>query len=474
MRVAILHYHLRPGGVTRVIEMAWAALQSRGVDVLIISGEPGPAETRIPPSFIQVVPELRYGVPASEADKLRAAVEAAEHRHWQGRADILHFHNHALGKNFALPIAITSWAQAGRGLLLQFHDFAENNRPANYRALLEQLGGADGLRQHLYPVAPQIGYAALTTSDATRLRHGGLKDDACLLPNPAALPTGSEPIPRTKFSADRLIVYPTRAIRRKNIGEALLWAAWSLPGEQIVLTMAPEQGLDVERHAEWRAFAEKLGLPVLFEAQRTLRRSTADFLMTADQCLTTSVEEGFGMAFLEPWLAGSSLLGRDLPSVTTDFRKAGLFLEGLYLRLDVGAEVLSEQSVCDDIEWNIRRSCEAYQVEYEDAFLQSAFQSVWRDGTVDFGRLGEQHQRMVIEEVVRAGQKRALPSPADDVAKNKATILREFSLEKYGGRLVEVYAGLTDADTARPEFLDPRGILASCLSFDNYFATRNL
>ena len=41
--VAIIHYHLRPGGVTRVIERAVESLNNQ-VDVLVLTGEaPAPA-----------------------------------------------------------------------------------------------------------------------------------------------------------------------------------------------------------------------------------------------------------------------------------------------------------------------------------------------------------------------------------------------------------------------------------------------
>ncbi len=474
MRVAILHYHLRPGGVTRIIEMAWAALHESGLDVLVITGEQFPESCRIPLSAILVVPELRYGVSSREGGALRTAVEAAEHRHWGKSADILHFHNHALGKNFALPLAVSAWAAEGRRLLLQIHDFAENGRPANYRRLLEELGGTEGLSRCLYPVAPQVAYTVLTTSDGSRLRKGGLEAGACLLPNPVSLPAGSEPIPRGLFSAERLIVYPTRAIRRKNIGEALLWAAWAAPGEQILLTVAPLEGPDVARHAEWREFAEELGLPVVFEAQKTFGRSTVDFLMSADVCLTTSVAEGFGMAFLEPWLAGSSLAGRDLPSVTGDFRQAGVTLDSLYDRLEVEAEVLSASEVSADIESHIRATCAAYEVPYKEALREGAFASVWQEGRVDFGRLGEAHQRVVIQSVLSAGQKRSLPNSSRCVEANQECIMREYSLSGYAERLECIYQGLNAVSPAAPEFLDPQGVLAANLSFDDYFAVRGL
>ena len=42
MKVAIVHYHLEPGGVTRVIENALASIASTGVPIetVVLSGRP--------------------------------------------------------------------------------------------------------------------------------------------------------------------------------------------------------------------------------------------------------------------------------------------------------------------------------------------------------------------------------------------------------------------------------------------------
>ena len=44
-------------------------------------------------------------------------------------------------------------------------------------------------------------------------------------------------------------------------------------------------------------------------------------MASAHRLVTTSVAEGFGLAFLEPWLFGKGLLGRNLPEITVDFAK---------------------------------------------------------------------------------------------------------------------------------------------------------
>ena len=48
LAVAVLHYHLRPGGVTRVIERAVEALDGN-VDLLVLTGEaPAPGDALTP------------------------------------------------------------------------------------------------------------------------------------------------------------------------------------------------------------------------------------------------------------------------------------------------------------------------------------------------------------------------------------------------------------------------------------------
>ena len=479
MRVAILHFHLRPGGVTRVIEMACEALLQGGCEPLVIVGETPPPQCRIPGELIRVVPDLAYDVSSRRAGHLHTEVQAAMFRHWQGEADILHLHNHSLGKNFALPLAVSRWAAEGRSVLLQIHDFAENGRPGNYRRLLFELGGPAGLSCCLYPVAPRVGYAALNSADRTRLQQAGLTSSCDLLPNPVALPDGGRPVAKDELGAGRLIVYPTRAIRRKNIGEAVLWAALAAPDEKVVLTAAPQSLPDRQLHDEWKGFAESLGLPVLFNAQGLLGRPTQDFLRGADVCLTTSVAEGFGMAFLEPWLAGCPLIGRDLPAVTRDFRAAGLVLDSLYGRLDVPLDAIGREAVTALVETKIRATCESYGVNFQKEFVQVAEKVVIRPSGVDFGRLDETLQRKVIRGVARG----SLPSDGISpgmprggsacVGPNRKIVQEHFALARYGERLGEIYRRLCSGEAATPGYLEAGRVLQAGLDFEDFYALRS-
>lgn len=469
MRIAILHFHLRPGGVTRVIEMAYEALSAGGHEVLVISGEPVPDGCRLPVDAVAVAPSLRYGVASSRWEELKEEVESCVGTRWSSGADVLHLHNHALGKNFALPLAVAAWAREGRRLLLQIHDFAENGRPANYRLLLEQLGGAEGLRRTLYPVADRVAYGLLNTADLQRLAGAG---HCHWLPNPVILPEARQPVSPGELDADRLLVYPCRGIRRKNIGEALLIASRLSAGEKLVLTAPPSTPADQELYRRWKAVAERLQLPVIFEAQSVLGRTTVDFLAGASLCVTTSIAEGFGMAFLEPWLAGVSLTGRDLPHVTEDFRGTGLILDRLYRRCDVPISDGRRQAVEQSIREAVRHSCESYRLTVTGEMVAEACGAVFSGELADYGRLPEAAQERILEERCWMG---AVPGPEnlDVIEGNRATVAAKYSSEGYAARLGAIYEDLLARDSGEVDFLDTEELLRGMLDFGNFSALQH-
>jgi glycosyltransferase involved in cell wall biosynthesis len=476
MRVAILHFHLRPGGVTRVIELAVESLSTQPVDVLVIGGEPVPESCRIAAAGTACVPELAYGVSPQSADALYDAVDAACIRHWGEKADVIHIHNHALGKNFALPIVVARWAGEGRALVIQLHDFAENGRPANYRLLKQHLGGITGLSRTLYPVSQTVRYAVLNSRDRASLEAAGLSNGANILPNPVAIPPGGSAIERELFDAERLIVYPTRAIRRKNLGEAVLWAALAAEGDKIVLTAGAQSDADRMRHDQWRSLAETLDLPVVFDAQSRFSRPAYDFLLGADVCLTTSVMEGFGMAFLEPFLAGKPLCGRDLPFVTTDFHAAGLRYEGFYKRLEIPARLVDRKALAGSIRERVSAACGDYEISFSEDFITQATASVGDGDSIDFGRLDEAMQSVVIEKIaadpslVGKCVPNALTPDFDSVRENQRVVIEQYAVPNYGEKLLTLYRESSAQPGGGTEFLDASRVLSAFVRFDDFFA----
>ena len=468
MRIAILHYHLRPGGVTRVIELAWEALAARGIEPLVISGEPRPPACRLPLHAVAVVPELAYD---STSDPI-PAIEAACRRHWGAPADVFHTHNHSLGKNSALPRAVAHWAKAGRALVLQIHDFAENSRPGNHRLLREAFGGFPGLSRTLYPHAGHIALACLTHGAAAKLEALGAR--CHILPNPILLPRGGTPFEARDAECESLTVYPTRGIPRKNLGEALLHAAFAQPGEKFLITSAPEKGEDLAAYQSWQQLAGHLSLPILFDTARTFQRPVEEFLLGANHCLTTSIEEGFGMAFLEPWSAGKSLKGRNLPAVTRDFLRDGIVLPSLYPRWDIPSEILDRPAVSTRLAARLQALLNAYEQTSTPEHLDRILSAVWSDRGADFGRLDLTTQI----EILQSPHLRNLPRPhtpptSPEIIRSNQGILRKtYSLSNYALRLTTLYQGILTAPAAAANFLDASKVLSHILDLDDFSALR--
>ncbi len=504
MRIAIVHFHLQTGGVTRVIQHACAALAAAGHSVVVLSGEPAQQPDALT-ARVEVIPALGYEErrPPSGARALQQAMEQAAKRALGAPPDLWHVHNHCLGKNLVLPDALRGLAEAGHRLLLQPHDFAEDGRPALYRRMLETMGAQDGARPsaRLYPLAPQIHYATLNARDHRFIAAAGIPSEHLhRLPNAVSFAAESASPPvgkrrdaiavesagedwikrrnqggsgnrneggavpgwqtdseRPKVDLDhRRWLYPTRAIRRKNLGELLLWAALAGPEDRFATTQAPQNPIEQPIYQRWAGLTRELDLPVDLE----LGARSQDFralLASSNALMTTSVAEGFGLAFLEPWLIGRPLAGRDLPEITTDFSADELDLSGLYQRLPVPLDWLDATALRQRLDHALAATAGAYGRKRDVDDLERAWQvAVDEDGRIDFGRLDEEAQIEVLRHLradPAAGSALDATSPplaadAELIKRNRTVVEREYMLEGYQRRLEAIYQALLDAPSA--------------------------
>jgi glycosyltransferase involved in cell wall biosynthesis len=128
-----------------------------------------------------------------------------------------------------------------------------------------------------------------------------------------------------------IVTYPVRVIRRKNIGEFILLATLFANQANWVVTQPPNNPVEQPDYNKWVAFCSDQNIPVTFEAGHKV-----DFISLVKHssfCVTTSVREGFGMVYLEPWLLGTPVIGRNIPMVTSDFVAAGMKFNMLYSEL---------------------------------------------------------------------------------------------------------------------------------------------
>ncbi|PWU07832.1 MAG: hypothetical protein C5B47_05550 [Verrucomicrobia bacterium] len=470
MKIAIVHYHLRSSGVARVIELACQALSGGGIQVAVLAGEI-PENSKIPELVpTACLPELDYARGHSQdSKKLRYDLEKTARRLLGGAPDIWHLHNHSLGKNPALPVALASWVQNGAAILFQIHDFAENRRPKNYLTLRKAYG--EKLNKLLYPCMPRIGYAVLNSRDKKILKSAGFPGKIFSLPNPAVpLATSSKPI--SPFAGiESLVLYPCRAIRRKNIGEALLLSCNFSRGKSLAIALPPSSLEDLVLYEQWKILAASCRLPVQFEACSQRNILLGDLVRDAEYLVTTSMEEGFGMAFLEAWLSDKPLMGRNLPKITTDFRAKGLILDSLYdfcgVPVSCIGKTILERSLFH--QWAERYA--AYGVRLDQSTRDKLFTRAVREDRVDFGQLGFDLQRKLVclasESLIVAKEISpalpALPDPAT-IRHNRQVVAQRYSLEEYRHRLLQIYQDLFLSNYESITYGDSAAILQGFLA----------
>ena len=269
IRVAIVHYHLKRGGVTRVIEstLSGFAASDKDIQAVVLSGE-------VPDDFVysnlaRAIPGLRYENAQSHPPSPQALLDSLKETAIAALGvlpDIWHIHNHSLGKNTAMAGLISLLAKEGAAMLLQMHDFAEDGRPTNYQLIQSASIRTD----KLYPKASRVHYAVLNQRDLNHFQQSGVSEENLhCLPNPVENDAPIADATRTReilddLGAERLILYPVRAVRRKNFGELLLWAACAEKGEVFANTLGPTNQNYQAAYQNWRTIAESNQLPIKF------------------------------------------------------------------------------------------------------------------------------------------------------------------------------------------------------------------
>lgn len=456
--VAFVHYHLRGGGVTRVIEHAVEALKKRGIQSVVIAGEP-PGENIL--DNVLIHEKLGYGAcnPVSSSDLRKEIFELC--RSQTGSIpEIWHFHNHNLGKNTTIPLLAGNLAENGYHVVFQMHDFPEDGRPQNYQYLSRNLDVEDQ-GSILYPLSGKVFYLVLNRRDLKFMVQAGIPSDRIsVLPNSVRFSKKKSEESENQLrsylkSHNELALYPTRAIRRKNIGEFLLLSAIDERNTLFAITLSPKNPDEQKYYKPWVAFAGKLNLPVSFDFVHNSGIPFIDLMNSAHHIVTTSITEGFGLAFLEPWLINKPLFGRNIPDITQDFVDQGIDLSTLYQRIDIPTDIIDKKMLKQNMLSGLQRSYDAYQYEFKPEYAETAYRAAVRDNLIDFGRLDEKNQEIAINNILHSRElknflSRYNPSFStkitDIITNNKSIITEKYNEHVYADRLVDVYSKLSDID----------------------------
>jgi hypothetical protein len=194
-----------------------------------------------------------------------------------------------------------------------------------------------------------------------------------------------------------LYLYPVRAIRRKNLGEALLLSCFIPPGRTIAVTLPPTSSKDEGTYIHWKTLAKSLNLPVEFDAG--IKGSFQALMSRSLSIITTSVKEGFGFSFLEPWTASRSVMGRRLDYVCRDFEASGVSFNALYNALAIPMVYLPEPVLKKKMEKAFETTYRTFGLEAPSYLVKMLFDDIASRDSFDFGRLDEELQTSIIQTV---------------------------------------------------------------------------
>ncbi len=328
--LVIFHYHLQPGGITSVIRQGVESLarHSRHVSrVKIVVGRMPENAKLFTGAEIVCLPDIDYGTERSLggviwkervqrlSDSLLEQFGASDAVWW--------IHNYHLGKNPLFTEAVLKLAGAADGprMILQPHDFPEAGRYRNLSAL-DRL-----VSLPLYPDGPQVRYAVINERDRRLLRDAGIHHSRLfLLENPVATPV-EEPWTGDKKGLRAILfphadprqstlLYPVRAIRRKNVLEAgMLLRLVDIPLRLVVTLPGISKPERAYSSLVENAFGDGLIAGEFAAGVRRFDLRLERMAAACDLVLSSSVQEGFGYLFVHALQWGLPLLARRLETI---------------------------------------------------------------------------------------------------------------------------------------------------------------
>lgn len=410
-QLVVAHYHLRPGGVRRVIETALPALAATGefAAITLATGEAPDdawlARVRAAAGGVPVSLEIRREflywaelAPALEGlteQSTRAATDLLAG--CGGEQAVLWAHNLALGRNAPLALA---WSRAvastGATFLLHHHDFFFDNRWIRWPEM--QVTGLSSLAaagDAVFPGTPRTVHLAINRADHALLASG-FGPRALWLPNPVTAPRHAEGGERearawlaSRTGSDSPYwLLPCRLLRRKNMAEAVLLVRWLRPGARLVTTGGPTSPDEEPYAARLRAAARTHQWPLLpaVLAGQSDAPPVSALVAGAEAVVLTSLQEGFGLPYLEAAAAARPLVARALSNVLPDLVGLGLRAPTVYREINVPRELFDgggEKARQRELwsRWRDALPGEAQELAGEPAVLASS------DDTVPFSRL---------------------------------------------------------------------------------------
>jgi len=369
VRLLIFHYHDRPGGVREVISRGLPLLLERldaVREVIFLAGEFGDAGWRagleqrlgkIPLRWV-VDPEWGYGsgefrslsrASSRKLGELLSSPPAGAGESEAGRT-VLWAHNLSVGRNIPLLRVLPDLClAAGAELWLHHHDWWWDGRWARWRDW--QSAGVNSLDEALaatVPVGPHIQHRCVNLADLPFLQNAAGPAAARWVGNPLPVfqkPTAAEVRAARQWLEARtggrpVWLAPVRALRRKNLAESLLLTHCLAPGACLVTTGGALSPDEAPAWRKLREAADRQGLPLVPQVLAGAGPGAAGpgipALMAASEAVVlSSLQEGFGLPWLEAAALGKPVISRWLPELEANLRAFGCHAAGFYKTLPV-------------------------------------------------------------------------------------------------------------------------------------------
>ena len=412
----VVHYHWRPGGVRRVVELTLPAIAAAAGDTLkkvtLLSGgtpDEVPELGGLPGEAVFIhEPACDYfsnqqDTPERISEKIRQAISRAMDGRDPART-LIWFQNPALARNAMLSREIFEFSKkTGTALVLHHHDFWCAGRWARWEEL-ERCGSRDfsSAAELLFASGTRAVHAGINLQDCQTLKKF-FPGRAFHLPNPVLRPSPSSTADveaarawvMKELKTDAPVwVYPTRFLRRKNLLEAVLLTRWLRP-EAILATTSGQFSLDETGYAnDIKEAATRHGWRVHFGLlDKPGAPRVADLLQIAETVIHTSVQEGFGMAFVEAAAAGKPLGARAIPSVVPDLAALGFEFPQLYQEILIPPGLFDAQAEAERQTLLGASARAALPPALQEIFPALRFDA---DGPVAFSRLSRRAQLEVL------------------------------------------------------------------------------
>ena len=453
--LVIFHYHFLPGGVTDVVTSAVISYLTHNEfinRITIVSGRPA--------NLDRLIQKIKETIPTSRTlsieshiissidyqenlsnDVTTESIKREILDNFSSNKNIWWIHNYHLGKNPYFTEALLEISNKGiQNMIFQIHDFPECSR----YALMNRLNKKISL--DLYPQNKNTKYVVINNRDYKNLIDAGINEKTVtLLENPIqcidwipeidnqVLHSLSEhyssAFPGWKNNKSYML-YPVRAIRRKNIAEAALLASLSDKNIIISLPGVSDSEIQYSKSCE-EIFTEGLS-PGMFGIGFTIEEhnlSFRDLINSSSMIISSSVQEGFGYLFLNSMNWGKPLLGKDL-DILTSFKESfngfpSYFYKSIHVPLDLSDRHYLESEYTNKIQ-SLKNELKSSKIEQLDLLIPQLFANEF----VDFSYLTLKLQIKVLRKIKTD---KNFKKKCEEKNKNIIKIIDNFFAERVTG-----------------------------------------